>query len=189
MSTRLFHRPGDGADIRDIGGEFHDNGFVRLPQDPFRHRCSNSRIRTKSHSTLFHVGTADVDLKGGNAGYPLEARCHSAVLIQGVSIDVHNNTGIQFLEPRQFFQQENFQAHIGQPNGIQHAAGRLHDAGRWVARHGFQRDPLDHNAPQKAGVHNGRIFLSIAKGSGRGENRIFEAESAHLNRQIRVVHG
>ena len=87
----------------------------------------------------------------------------------------------------QFLFQEFLHPDILDADGIEHAAGRFHDAGHGVAQARFERKPLDRDASQFLEVTVRHEFLAVAKGSRGRDHRVFQLHSgeryAHVHDQ------
>ena len=80
---------------------------------------------------------------------------------------------------------------VGQPDGVEHPRGGLHDAGDVVPRPGFRRDGLGVHGSQGIHIQEGLVFRAVPEGSagdpdGVGQGEIpdahgkVEAPEAHV---------
>ncbi len=82
---------------------------------------------------------------------------------------------------------EIFDADILQADGVEHAADRLGDARRGVARLRLEGDALGNQAAEAVDVHQLGVFLAVSESTRSGEDGILQLDAGDVDRQIRFL--
>ena len=72
-----------------------------------------------------------------------------------------------------FFFNKGFNPDVLQTYSIEHAAGRFHQTGRWIARLWFEGNAFGNDSPQVFEGHKIPVLLSVPKGAGGSKHRSF----------------
>ena len=128
------------------------------------------------------IGAGNVQLIGRDTLGLVEPLDDRDVLAYRVAEDVDDDLaeGVA-LERRQLALEKLHDAHVLEPDGVQHAGCRLHNARRRVAGHRFQRDALGDESADPFQREDFFKLDAIAEGAAGGDDRVGQFDACQLN--------
>ncbi len=175
---------GDHSDVRDVRGELHDDRFARAlphrPDDPF----GGHRVDPEDHPARLHVRAGDVYLHGRHPFDPIQPLGQCGVLLDARSVDVGDDRRGERAQKGHLVGRERIDAHVFQPDGVEHPAGGFDDARRRVALYRFERQALYDDGPEAVEVHQRFELARVTEGPGSGHDRVFEFQAGEGYAQV-----
>ncbi len=111
---------------------------------------------------------------------------HLDELIHRLAGDVGNDRGRQRAQVRQMMFDEVIDPVIVQPDGVQHARGRLHRSRRRIANARQARNRLGNDAAQPGEIDRAGHLTCVAKCARRHEDGILQSQTAESDGEIHI---
>ena len=141
------------------------------------------------HPPLLDVRARDIELVAGEPLGVLQNPDHLDVVLQTVAEDVGDHRRIESSQCREFFGYECPDAHILEPDGVEHPGGGREEPGGGGAFHGFAGQALGDEAAEAVEVNEVGKFEAVTEGSTSGENRIPQAQRANFYAEVNGASG
>ena len=144
------------------------------------------KTAAEGDAAFLDVRTRDIQLERGDAFDVRKNARELDVLLQRRAADVHDDGGTPGTQLRHLFGDEPVDADSLEADGIQHAGGGLHDAGRRVSFALGKEETLYGDAAERRQIDQVGVFGAVPETTARGDERVFQRQRADGNREVHV---
>ena len=115
-----------------------------------------------------NIGAGHIEFEAGDLGQWIEFPANGYIILDTVAGHVHEHWDAEPWQLRDFLRDESPQAHVGQPDGVEHAGGCFDDAFGRIALPRLAGNALGREGPELGEVRVRRILERVAAGARGG---------------------